>query len=98
MTLSPIAFVNVSSDPVVKFIVLFDPLLSFKSHISLISSKIYKSLYILKTAKNILSPKALKSLYYSPVHSHLVYCIQICSCGYQNLTNSLFTKEKQRSK
>jgi hypothetical protein len=93
--IKPIEFVNISPNPVVKFLgVLFDPALSFKNHISTISSKISKSLFILRSAKNILSQKALKALYYSLIHSHLIYCIQIWSCGNQSSINSLFIKQK----
>jgi hypothetical protein len=93
--LSPIEFVNKSTNPVIKFLgVQFDPQLTFKNPISLISSKISKGLFVLRSAKNILSPKALKALYYSLIHSHLVYCIQIWSCGNQNAVNGLFIKQK----
>jgi hypothetical protein len=87
--------VNISPNPVIKFLgVLFDPALSFKNQVSTISSKISKSLFILRSVKNILSQKALKSLYYSLIHSHLIYCIQIRSCANQSSINSLFIEQK----
>ena len=59
----------------------FDPTLSFKKHISLISSKISKSLYIIQRAKNVLSEKALLTLYYSMIHCHLNYGLNVWSCA-----------------
>jgi hypothetical protein len=92
---SPIEFVNLSPDPTVKFLgVLFDPTLNFKSHISLISSKIAKSLYIMRRAKNFLTPQAMKALYYSLIHSHLTYCTHIWSCAPPSVINILATKQK----
>ncbi len=59
---TPIKFVNIFPDPVVKFLgVQFDPQLNFKNNISSISSKISKGLFVLISAKNILSPKVLKA-------------------------------------
>jgi hypothetical protein len=88
-------WVNTSANPVIKFLgVFFDPTFSFKNHISTISSKISKSLFVLRSAKNILSQKALKSLYYYLIHSNLIYCIQIWSCASQSSVNSLFAKQK----
>jgi hypothetical protein len=93
--ISPIEFVNITPHPIVKFLgVLFDPSLSFKIHISSISSKLSKSLFVLRAAKNILTQKALKALYYSLIHSHLIYCIQIWSCASQSTINCLLIKQK----
>ena len=98
--LNPIVRVTGSSDlPAVKFLgVYFNPLLNFKHHVSTISSKISSSLYFLRSAKNILSYKALKSVYYSLVHCHLIYCIHVWSCCSQGSLNSLFKKTKKCNK
>jgi hypothetical protein len=48
--------------PAIKYLgVYFDPGLSFKYHIQHISSKISRSLFILKRAKNLLSVKSLRT-------------------------------------
>jgi hypothetical protein len=92
---SPIDFVYPSSDPTVKFLgVLFDPTLNFKPHINLISSKIAKSLFIMRRAKNFLTPQAMKALYYSLIHSHLIYCTHIWSCAPSSVINILVKKQK----
>ena len=70
-----------SDIPAVKFLGIFiDPNMNFKYHISSIISKVSKSMYFLRSVKNILTEKALKSVYYSLIHSHFVYGIQIWSC------------------
>ena len=77
----PLSFVNHMSDvPAIKFLGLyFDPALNFKYHISQIHKKLSKALFILRRAKNVLTPRALKALYYSTFHCHLTYGNQIYS-------------------
>jgi hypothetical protein len=92
---SPIEFVNLSPNPTVQFLgVLFDPTINFKAHINLISSKITKSLIIMHRAKNVLTPAALKALYYSLIHSHLIYCTYIWSWASISAINDLARKQK----
>ena len=57
--------ITANSDfPAVKFLgVLLHPELNFKMQIRHISSKISKSLYILRRVKNFMSDKALRTLY-----------------------------------
>jgi hypothetical protein len=49
---------------------------------------------MLRRCKNFLSTKSLKTLYYSLIHCHLIYGIQIWSCSSPSLTNVLFKKQK----
>ena len=84
-----------SDFPAVKFLgVLFYPDLNFKMQIRNISSKISRSLYILRRVKNILSEKALKTLYYSLIHCHLVYGIHIWSSTTVGVLNDIKVKQK----
>jgi hypothetical protein len=93
--INPIEFVNRSTNPIVKFLgVLFYPTLNFKAHISSISSKISISLVVMRRAKNFLAPVALQSLYYSLVHSHLIYCMHIWSSASSSSINELLKKQK----
>lgn len=86
---------NFSDIPAIKFLgVFFDPGLNFKFHINTISSKISRSLFMLRRCKNFLSEKALKTLYYSLVHCHLIYGIQVWSCSPQSNLTNLFRKQK----
>ena len=78
-----LSYINHKSDvPAIKFLgVYFDPALNFKYHISQIHNKLSKGLFILRRAKNVLTPKALKALYYSTFDCHLTYGNQIYSCA-----------------
>ena len=95
--ISPISRVSGDDDnPTVKFLGIYiDPLLTFKHHVQSISKKISSSLYFLRAAKNVLTKKALTTVYYSLIHSHLIYAIQIWSCCTTAHTNLLFRKQKQ---
>jgi hypothetical protein len=92
----PIERITVNSNtPAIKFLGIFlDPLLSFKFHINTISGKISKALYFIRSAKSLLSPIALKSLYYALVHCHLIYGIQIWSCTSESNLKPLVLKQK----
>jgi hypothetical protein len=69
--------ITINSDvPAIKFLGVFlYPKLNFKYNVLHITSKISQSLYIIQAAKHFLSNKALKSLFYAIIHSHLIYCI-----------------------
>ena len=60
--------------------ILFDENLSFDTQISALKSKLTKSLYCINKVKNFLPANALKTLYFSLIHSHLTYCTSIYSC------------------
>jgi hypothetical protein len=82
--------------PAIKFLgVYLDPKLNFKYNISKIASKISRSLYVIQAAKNFLSLKALKTLYFSLIHSHLVYAVHIWSCAPDSTLNSIVKLQKK---
>jgi hypothetical protein len=74
--------------------VLFDEYLSFDDHISHLCAKISKSLYCMNRVKNFVTQNALKMLYFSMVHSHLSYCINVYGCANLTSLNSLKLKQK----
>ena len=77
----PLECINSSKMPFIKFLgVYFDPMLTFKNHASHVTKKLSTALYFLRTAKNVLNQRALKSIYYAIFHSHLVYAIHLWSC------------------
>ncbi len=83
-------------DPAVKFLGLYiDPQFNFKYHVSTMAKKISTSLYFMRSAKYVLNSKALTSLYYSLIHSHLIYAIQIWSICGQASINHLFKLQKK---
>ena len=92
-----IGFVNhESNEPAIKFLGIYlDPALNFRFHIDLLNKKLSKSLFCIRRSKNMLTEKALKSLYYSTFHCHLIYGILIYSCAYQSNLNSLLIKQKK---
>jgi hypothetical protein len=57
--------------------VYLDEFLSFDKHVSHICAKLTRSLYCIRRVSNVLSLKALKSLYYALIHPHLLYCSTI---------------------
>jgi hypothetical protein len=75
--------------------VLFDEFLSFDDHISSLCAKVSKSLFCLNRIKNFVTDKALKSLYYAMVHSHITYCINIYGCATPTALNRLVIKQKE---
>jgi len=89
---------RVTSDdniPAIRFLgVYFDPQLNFNYYIQLLCTKLSKSLYILRTSKNVITEKALKLIYHSLFHSHLVYCLPIWSCTSMNNLNQVSKLQK----
>lgn len=82
-------------EPAAKFLgVYFDCDLSFNFHITTISKKLSKALYLLRSAKHIIPENCLKTLYFSTFHCHLIYAIQIWSCCQSSLVNKLFKQQK----
>ena len=49
----------------------------------------------MRSAKNILNQKALLTIYYSLIHSHLIYAIQVWSSCSTSDINSLYKLQKQ---
>ena len=52
-------------------------------------------LYILRRVKNFLPASALKTLYFSLSHCHLIYAAEIWGCASKNLLTPIFLKQKQ---
>jgi len=67
--------------PAIRFLgVFFDPNLSFNYHIKLLSSKLSRAMYMLRSAKNLLDYESLRSIYYALFHSNLIFGLPIYSC------------------
>ena len=83
-------------DPAVKFLGVFiDPKLNFKFHVSNLLKKLSSALYFMRSAKNFLTYKALKFMYYSIFHSHLIYQIHAWSTCSQSSINEVFKMQKK---
>ena len=94
--INPIQRINDSSEiPAIRFLgVFFDQNLNFKHHISLISEKLSRALYILRSVKNTLSTEYLTSLYYTIFHSHLIYAIPIWSSTLSSNFDNIYKLQK----
>jgi hypothetical protein len=55
---------------------------------------ISNTIFHLQCAKKLLSQDALTTLYYSLIHSHLIFAIHIWSCTSMNIQNELAIKQK----
>jgi hypothetical protein len=75
--------------------VYFDEFLNFDHHITHVFSKISKSLYCIDRIKNFVVKNSLKKLYFSMVHSHIAYCINVYGCANQTHLSKLLSKQKQ---
>jgi len=81
--------------PAIRFLgVFFDPNLNFNYHIQILTSKLAKTLYIMRNSKNFITKRSLRLIYFSLFHSHLIYCLPIWSCTSQNNLNKVFQLQK----
>jgi hypothetical protein len=74
--------------------VYFDPNLNFKYHVQQLSVKLSRALFQIRRVKNLLSKEALKTLYFSLFHCHIIYAIEIWSLAPKSAINELFIKQK----
>ena len=62
----------------VKFLGIYlDEKLSWKNHINVTSKKINSGLFALNSLKNILPQNTLRTIYYSLIHCHITYCLEV---------------------
>ena len=84
------------SVPAIKYLGVFiDPYFNMNFHAQALCKKISSALYFLRNAKNILDQKALTSVYYALIHSHIIYAIQIWSICNKTLINKIFSLQKR---
>jgi len=87
--------VNDLPEQKIKFLGVFiDPFLSFRDHIHHLNSKLSTGLFFLRSVKNILNCKALKSLYYSLIYCHIIYAIHVYCSANDGLLNMIYKKQK----
>lgn len=83
-------------DPAIKYLGVFiDPKFNFNYHTSKICKKMSSALYFMRNSKHVLNQKALTSVYYSLMHSHLIYAIHLWSICSNNMVNALFKLQKK---
>lgn len=81
-------------DDAVRFLgVYIDPSLNYKHHIRVLSGKLNKAIYALRTLKPLLHVDTLKTVYYGLFHSNLRYGIMFW--GASRSVNGLFIAQKK---
>ena len=75
--------------------ILIDEYLSFDAHCDALCTKLARSNFIISRVKNFLPLVTLKTLYFSLVHSHLLYGLPIYSCTTQKNLNKIFKMQKK---
>jgi hypothetical protein len=75
--------------------IYLDEYLSLNHHVSQICSKLSRALFLIKKARFILPPSAMKTLYTALFHSHLLYCTNIVSITSQTNINKILTVQKK---
>ena len=75
--------------------VLLDEHLTFDYHVDSICKKLAKSLYYIRRAKNLLPVKNLPTLYYSMIHPHILYCLNIYSMATSATLKRISIKQKE---
>ena len=78
--------------------VYLDEHLSFNFHTNYLCNKLTRSLFCIRRAKNLLTPTALKTLYFAFIQSHLNYCpIILSSMSLQNFNRINLMQKKSYS-
>lgn len=73
--------------------VTIDEKLTWSLHISKISSKIASSIFVMNRAKHFLSIDSLKMIYFSLIHSHMIYGIE--AWGNSKALDKIFKLQKR---
>jgi len=85
-----------SEESSIRFLGLYlDPAFSYKEHVQIIAKKISTSLFFIRAAKNYLTEKALKLLYFSFVHSHIIYAVQVWSSCPAGQVDQIYKLQKK---
>ncbi len=77
--------------------VYFDEYLSFDKHVNVLCAKLSRANFFIRRVNQKLSKKALKSLYFAMIHSHLLYCINIYSCTTTKNLKKITVLQKKQS-
>jgi hypothetical protein len=75
--------------------VLLDENLSFTAHCNSVCNKLAQANYIINKVKNFLPRKALRTLYFSLFHPHLLYCLPVYICTSNKNINRIKLMQKK---
>jgi len=70
-----------------------DSTLSWKTHISQLSSKLNSACYVIRSLKSVISTRNLRTIYFSYVHSVIAY--GIIFWGNSSHSNNIFKLQKR---
>ena len=75
--------------------IIIDHKLNWTSHIAHVKNKISKGVGIMLKARNYVTNKCLKTLYYSYIYPYLIYCIEIWGISPQTHLTPLLLLQKK---
>ncbi len=75
--------------------IYLDEHLNFNHNTARLTFNLSRACFFINRAKNILSPKALKTLYTSFFHTHLLYCTNIYACTSETNTTAILRQQKK---
>jgi hypothetical protein len=75
--------------------IYLDEHLNFNHNTARLTFNLSRAFFFINRAKNILSPKALNTLYTSFFHTHLLYCTNIYACTSETNTTAIFRQQKK---
>ena len=74
---------------------MIDDVLSWKSHVKHVKSKLSKSIAVINKAKHVLNPKSLHTLYCSLVLPYLSYCVEVWGNNYKSTLDPITILQKK---
>lgn len=79
---------KVKRDQCVRYLgIMLDETLSFRKHVEKVSGILCRNLGILRKLKHVLPPSVLRTLYFSIIHPHILYCSSIWLSTFPSITN-----------
>ena len=72
-----------------------DEKVTFRAHRQAVAKKIANNCGVLFRARHVLNKGTLKSLYYSFIQSHIIYCSSVWGLGSKNSLQNIFVSQKR---
>lgn len=90
---------RITNDSVIPYIkvlgVYLDENLTFDCHVKHVISKMSTALFTIRRASNVLTEKAKMLLYYTMIHSHINYCLNVYSATSSSNLNKISIMQKK---
>ena len=75
--------------------VTFDEKLNWKCHLKNLENKLSRGMWAISKLRRFVNSKTLRSVYYSLIYSHLIYCISSWGSAPQKHLDKIFVKQKK---